>query len=120
MGAIALVVIVGGCDLFNRPPTPSSSPSPSPVAAVAGTLGPTLSGETAPPTQEPTPTSPAVTPTPADTPTPTPPSVGVAMPFVPVVSFWSTENGISMDELSAAAQGQGSRRLIVPTEDAQV
>ncbi len=42
------------------------------------------------------------------------------MPFVPVVDFWSTDNGISMAELRAAATGQSSTfsRLVVPTEDA--
>jgi len=43
------------------------------------------------------------------------------MPFVPVTSFWSTDNGISMDDLRAAATGQSSTysRLIVPTADVQ-
>ncbi len=47
--------------------------------------------------------------------------MAVDMPFVPVVDFWSTDNGISMDELRAAAQGSSSQYsgFIVPTEDVE-
>lgn len=126
--ALFVVFIVGAAGFvalaLNAPSSPRPGASGSPVAGASGspstpvTPGP---GETPSPGQTPGPgetpgptgtTAPTDTPGPGETPGPTgtPGPVGdVPMPMVPVVSFWSTQTGISMKELSNALEGSSSK-----------
>jgi poly-gamma-glutamate capsule biosynthesis protein CapA/YwtB (metallophosphatase superfamily) len=126
--ALFSIFIIGAAGFvalaLNAPSSPRPNASGSLVAgasrspSTAGSLAP---GQTLGPGETPGPTEtlgPGETPGPTETlgpdqtpnPTPTDAPVGdVAMPMVPVVDFWSTEEGISLKELTAALQGNSSK-----------
>jgi poly-gamma-glutamate capsule biosynthesis protein CapA/YwtB (metallophosphatase superfamily) len=123
-----LVFIVGAAGFVALALAPPSSPRPGPsgslIAGASGnattqpTVGPGESpalgespgpGETSVPGDTP---GPGETPGPTDTPGPdeTPaPVADMAMPMVPVVDFWSADDGISLKELTAALEGNSSK-----------
>ena len=112
--AIALIVAVA-CNSTAPPvsPTPTPSPSATSSASLSATQSPT---DTAPPSSgSPTPTaSPTGSAEPSATVTPTPYLQSVEMPFVPVVSFWSTRESISLAELQS---GMTAGEVLVADDD---
>jgi poly-gamma-glutamate capsule biosynthesis protein CapA/YwtB (metallophosphatase superfamily) len=112
---LAVVVIGGAC-------TTATTPTPTPVPTISVTATPTDPGESALPTAVPATPDPTVTPseTPTETPDPTAAPQAVEMPFVPVVSFWSTRVSMPLDEVRNALAGSSSRysRVIVGSADA--
>ena len=94
-------------------PTSGETPSIAPVSS-SGPSQPAGAAST-----QPTPTHrPHGSPSPAPTLGPT---GQVAMPFVPVVSFWSTDTAISLADLKGALSGASSTysSVVVPTGDGQ-
>ncbi|HUR16367.1 MAG TPA: CapA family protein [Candidatus Limnocylindrales bacterium] len=124
---LALFATVALFGLLNKPVNttgaslPSGStevtPAPSGIATtgVGETPTPTATGSTGTePTATPTATATATPP-----PTPTPPPDAVAIPFVPVVGFWSTDASITVANLRAAAGGTNTKypELLLPIDD---
>ncbi|HUE46939.1 MAG TPA: CapA family protein, partial [Aestuariivirgaceae bacterium] len=98
---LALVLLGAACTSAT-PPTPTPGPTLTPSATQAPSA--TEPGQTSLPTAIPASPDPTVSPTdsPTATPTPTLAPQAVEMPFVPVVSFWSTRSSISLDGLRDA------------------
>jgi poly-gamma-glutamate capsule biosynthesis protein CapA/YwtB (metallophosphatase superfamily) len=134
-GAVAVVVllVLAGWLAWDALGDRTGSPAPSPTPT-AGAANPTPLGTAAVPeptlgdgVASPTPTAPAdPTPSADATPTPEPSPTVVAheteMAFVPVVSFWSDRTDISLEQLGAAARGEGRPfgSLVVPAGDGPV
>ncbi|MEX2547548.1 MAG: CapA family protein [Chloroflexota bacterium] len=126
---VALVAVVGGAALLNKPAAPpgptatSAAVIPTPYIASPSFHIPASPEivETPAPTRLPRPTE--TPPRPTETPpqpTETPPQPPlVEMPFVPVVGFWSTRTEISRQELLDAARGTSAQfsTFLVPTGD---
>jgi poly-gamma-glutamate capsule biosynthesis protein CapA/YwtB (metallophosphatase superfamily) len=120
-----VALFVGACG--SSTPLPTAAPGgsfalPTAIGSSSTTIPPTLPAPTykpssSAPVSEPTPT-PSGQPT--STPSPTPPSTNAAMPFVPVVNFWSTRTSMPMDEVKAALRGTSDKysTISVPTADA--
>ena len=98
----------------------STVPTTDPVSS-GRPLGSAQPGQTGVASQGPgvTPTFPGSEGTSEPPPT-TGPVVGIQMPMVPVVSFWSTDTDISSADLKAALAGNGpaGRTVVVPAADA--
>lgn len=123
VGAASFVVMALSTQPNTSPgPSGSQIAASSPSGSVGGSLGP---GETPEATESGAPATPGpddtATPGPGKSPSPTetPGPVGdVAMPLVPVVSFWSTRESITLGELKKALQGQSSTYPHVMVEQA--
>ncbi|CAN5740750.1 hypothetical protein BH23CHL7_BH23CHL7_03720 [soil metagenome] len=135
LGAVAVVVVLvlagwlAWDALGDRRSGPPASPTPTAGAVNPSPVG---TGAFAEPTPSdgvasPTPTGPAdatLPPDPLPTPQPSPTVVAheTDMAFVPVVSFWSDMSDISLEQLGAAARGEGRlfRSVVVPVGDGPV
>lgn len=120
------VFIIGAAAFMVMALSPQGSPRPaagSQVANASGSARPEAtsalgSGGQGPVDPGASPGGPGSSQTPDASPSPGP-AGGLAMPIVPVVSFWSTDEGISLNELKKALQAQSSAypHVIVRSED---
>ena len=113
VGAASFVVMALGATSASPSPGPSGSQIAVAPGSVQGSLapgqtpGPTVPAATDTPGPGETPATPGPDGTPDPTQTPGP-VADVVMPLVPVISFWATDDSISMKELTRAFQGQSS------------